>query len=57
MPFKSQRQRRTMQAAAHDPAFARKMGIRRADAAKMIAHDERSRIKRAVKKSGGRTRS
>lgn len=53
MPFKSQRQRRTMQAAAHDPAFAREMGIGRADAEKMIAHDERSRIKRAAKKAKG----
>lgn len=49
MPFKSQRQRRTMQAAAHDLAFARKMGIERDAAEQMIAHDERARIKRAAK--------
>ena len=54
MPFKSKRQRRTMQAAAHSPAFARKMGIRREDAEKMIAHDERARIKRAAKKTKAR---
>ena len=49
MPFQSPRQRRTMQAAAHDPAFARKMGIKREAAEQMIAHDERARIKRAAK--------
>ena len=54
MPFKSKRQRRTMQAAAHSPAFARKMGIRREDAEKMIAHDEHARIKRAARKGKGK---
>lgn len=38
MPFKSKKQKRTIDAAAHNPAFAKKVGINVADAKRMSAH-------------------
>ena len=40
MPFKTEKQARTMRAAAHDPSFAKKMGIAVKDAKKLVAHDK-----------------
>jgi hypothetical protein len=40
MPFKSEKQARTMRAAAHNPAFAKKVGVSVAAAKKMVAHDK-----------------
>lgn len=37
MPFKSQKQANTMRAAAHDPAFAKKVGVPLKTAKKMVA--------------------
>ena len=38
MPFKSAKQKTTIDAAAHNPAFAKKVGIKTSDAKKMSAH-------------------
>jgi len=38
MPFKSKKQKKTIDAAAHNPAFAKKVGIKTSDAKKMSAH-------------------
>ena len=38
MPFKSAKQKTTMDAAAHNPAFAKKVGVKTSDAKKMSAH-------------------
>lgn len=38
MPFKSAKQKKTIDAAAHNPAFAKKVGIKTSDAKKMSAH-------------------
>jgi hypothetical protein len=38
MPFKSKKQERLMQAAAHSSKFAKKVGIPMATAKKMIKH-------------------
>jgi len=38
MPFKSAKQKKTIDAAAHNPAFAKKVGIKTGDAKKMSAH-------------------
>ena len=38
MPFKSKKQKKTIDAAAHNPAFAKKIGISVADAKKMSKH-------------------
>ena len=38
MPFKSKKQKSTIDAAAHNPTFAKKVGIKVADAKKMSAH-------------------
>ena len=40
MPFKSEKQARTMRAAAHNPAFAKKIGVPVKAAKKMVAHDK-----------------
>jgi hypothetical protein len=50
MPFKTEKQARTMRAAAHDPAFAKKMGISTADAKKMVAHSKGKPISKASAK-------
>jgi len=41
MPSKSPKQKRTMQAAKHDPAFAKKMGIPQKVAREYVAADKR----------------
>ena len=38
MPFKSAKQKKTIDAAAHNPAFAKKVGVKVSDAKKMSAH-------------------
>jgi hypothetical protein len=38
MPFKSAKQKTTIDAAAHNPAFAKKIGVKTSDAKKMSAH-------------------
>lgn len=45
MPSKSAKQKRTMRAAAHNPAFAKKMGIPQS-----VARDYESADKRKAKK-------
>jgi len=41
MPSKSAKQARTMQAAKHDPAFAKKLGIPQKVAREYVAADKR----------------
>lgn len=50
MPFTSEKQARTMRAAAHDPAFAKKMKISVAAAKKMVAHSKGKPVGKAPKK-------
>ena len=45
MPYKSEKQRRTMQAAANNPRFARKVGIAVVDAQRFVRHAEKKRKK------------
>ena len=49
MPSKSAKQARTMQAAMHNPAFAKKMGIPQSVAAEFVRADEGRRTARAAK--------
>lgn len=44
MPTKSEKQRRFMQAAAHDPKFAKKAGISPKLAKEFIEADEREKV-------------
>jgi hypothetical protein len=46
MPSKSKKQARTMQAAAHNPAFAKKVGIPQKVAKEFAAADKRKRNKK-----------
>ena len=41
MPFKSEKQARTMRAAAHNPKFAKKMGISQKAAKKMVKDNKK----------------
>ena len=50
MPFKSEKQARMMRAAAHNPAFAKKVGVSVKDAKKMVAHDKPQTKKPVPKK-------
>ena len=51
MPSKSPKQRRTMAAAAHDPAFAKKVGIPVSVAKEFNEADKRRNvIRRAIRK-------
>ena len=43
MPYKSEKQKRFMRAAAHNPKFARKAGIASAVAKRFMQHSERRR--------------
>lgn len=43
MPSKTPKQARTMRAAAHDPAFARKLGIPQKVAKEFVAEDKRQK--------------
>jgi hypothetical protein len=46
MPSKSAKQARTMRGAAHDPAYAKKMGIPQSVAREYVAADEHKAKKR-----------
>lgn len=50
MPSKTPKQRRTMAAAAHDPKFAKKVGIPQKVAKEFNRADQRKRSGRARKK-------
>jgi hypothetical protein len=54
MPSRTPKQARTMQAAKHDPAFAKKMGIPQAVARDFVAEDKKSPkgFKKAMSKKG-----
>ena len=45
VPFDSEAQRRLMYAAKRDPKVRRRYGIKRKDAAKMVAHDTKGKLK------------
>ena len=53
MPSTSPKQARTMAAAAHNPKFAKKMGIPRGVAREFNQADAKTGILRRKKKSGG----
>lgn len=46
MPSKSPKQARTMRAAAHNPGFAKKLGIPQSVAREFVAADKKKRQKR-----------
>lgn len=50
MPFKSEKQARMMRAAAHDPAFAKKVGVPMKTAKKLVSHDKPKAVKPRAKK-------
>lgn len=50
MPPKSEKQRKLMEAAKHDPKFAKKVGISRSDAKRVLGEGEKEPTYRA---SGG----
>lgn len=50
MPSKTPKQRRTMAAAAHNPAFAKKMGIPQSVAKEFNAADKKTTKKTSTKK-------
>jgi len=50
MPSKSQKQKRTMRAAAHNPKFAKKMDIPREVAREYVAADQHKGFGKAMKK-------
>ena len=50
MPFKSQKQANMMRAAAHDPAFAKKVGVPMKTAKKMVADSKGKPIAKAKPK-------
>jgi len=52
MPSKSEKQQRTMQAAAHNPAFAKKVGIPQKVAKEFNAADQRKQRSRKKQGSG-----
>lgn len=43
MPYKSPKQRRIMHAAANNPQFAKRVGIKQSTARKFIAHERKGR--------------
>ena len=45
MPSKTKKQERTMQAAKHNPAFAKKLGIPQKVASEFVAADKKKRKK------------
>ena len=45
MPYKSEKQKRLMQAVAHNPTFARKVGIPQSVGQKFEAHKSKSKAK------------
>lgn len=56
MPSTSKKQARTMAAAAHDPAFAKKVGIPQTVAREFFNADQASKRRKAVVKSFNRVR-
>lgn len=51
MPFTSEKQARTMRAAAHDPGFAKKLGIQVKAAKKFVREDQKAKgVKPKAKK-------
>ncbi|RMD99112.1 MAG: hypothetical protein D6812_12185 [Deltaproteobacteria bacterium] len=57
MPSKSAKQARTMRAAAHDPEFARKLGIPQSVAREFVKADQAKRKRSKAKKTSSKTRS
>jgi len=53
MPSKSEKQRRFMAAAAHNPAFAKRAGIPQKVAKEFNRADKRRTLKARAKKRGG----
>lgn len=53
MPSKSEKQARTMRAAAHDPAFAKKVGIPQKVAREFVEADSVKRQYEINKRKGG----
>jgi hypothetical protein len=51
MPSKSEKQRRTMAAAAHDPAFAKKLEIPQSVAREFFRADQRKARRRSIKRA------
>jgi hypothetical protein len=51
MPFKSDKQARMMRAAAHDPTFAKKVGVPQKTAMKMVRDDMKARGVKSKSKS------
>ena len=54
MPSTSDKQRRTMAAAAHDPAFAKRMGIPQKVAREFNQADKGKKLAEALKRGGER---
>lgn len=52
MPSKSPKQKRLMQAAAHNPAFAKKVGVPVVVAKEFVAADKKKKSKMGRKKKG-----
>ena len=52
MPSKSPKQKRLMDAAAHNPKFAKKVGVPQSVAQEFAKADTRASIKRGVKRKG-----
>jgi hypothetical protein len=55
MPSVSKKQRRTMAAAAHDPAFAKKVGIPQSVAREFYRADQRKARRKSIKRAINRT--
>ena len=47
MPFKSTKQKKLMEIAAHDPEFAKKVGIKQNGAKKLVKEDKQAKQKEA----------
>ena len=56
MPSVSPKQKRTMAAAAHDPAFAKKMGIPQSVARDFFRADQRKARRQSIKRAINRTK-
>jgi hypothetical protein len=56
MPSKSEKQRRTMAGAAHDPAFAKKMGIPQSVAREFFRADQRKARRASVERAFSKVR-
>jgi hypothetical protein len=56
MPSVSAKQKRTMQAAAHNPAFAKKMGIPQSIARDFYRADQRKARRKSIKRAINRSK-